>query len=116
MLDDQIEPTSLDPLQIAGVTFADRQIREPELLGAPVGRLDEGPRDVDTENVGAAFRFRHGRRPVAAPEVEHLHALRDPNRFDERVAALPHRGRNTREVALLPECFVRIHRNLRIGT
>ena len=48
-------------------------------------------------------------RPVAAAEVEHLAARRDAELRHERLAALAHVRREAGEVALLPECLVRVH-------
>ena len=68
-------------------------------------------RDVDAEHVGAGLRRGNRGRAVAAAEVEDLHARRDPERRDQRFAALPHGLRAMPgEVALFPECLVRIHR------
>src|SRR5439155_4662259 len=50
------------------------------------------------------------RGPVTASEVQHLEPRGDSQRRDERLAALSHALRDASEVALFPECLVRIHR------
>ena len=56
-----------------------------------------------------SLRRRQRGRPVAASEVEHLQSRGDAESGDERLAALSHARRDAREVALLPQCLVRIH-------
>src|SRR6266480_256062 len=55
------------------------------------------------------LRRRQGGRAVAAAEVQDVEPRGDPERRHEGLATLPHALRNASEVALLPECLVRIH-------
>jgi hypothetical protein len=85
------------------------EILQAELLRAPVPGLDEVARDVDTQHVRAELRRGHRGGSVSASEIEHLDAARHAELADERLAALAHARGDAREVALLPQCLVRIH-------
>src|SRR5262249_645155 len=70
---------------------------------------DEVTRDIDTQHVRSESRRRQGCRSITAAEVEDLLSFGDPQIVDQRLAARSHAFGDTREVALFPERFVRIH-------
>src|ERR1019366_1646060 len=105
----EIEAIVLDLVQIRRIALLEAAVREAELLGTRVAGLDEVAGDVDPKHVRPEPRLRQSRGPIAAPEVHDLEPLGDPQRRGQRLPALPHRPRDTREVPLLPQRLVRIH-------
>src|SRR6185369_11473190 len=100
--------------QVRRVAFLEPKVRQAPRLGAFVSRLDQVAGDVDAEDVAAERRRGKRRRSVAAAEVEDLHATADAELADERRAASTHARGDAREVALLPQCLIRVHYVLRI--
>ena len=84
------------------------QLVTPRLSARALPASNEVAGDVDAQYVGPKPRRRQRRRPVAASEIQNLEPVGDSQRPDERLAALPHALRDASEVALLPECLVRI--------
>jgi len=101
-----------EPAQVGGIALLKVRVRQAFGLGAPGSGLDQVPRDVDTEDLGAAPRFRQRRRAVAAAEIQHFHARRNAEAIYERVSAFAHGCRDAREVALLPHGLIRIRIHL----
>src|SRR5262249_31343326 len=79
------------------------------LARTSVSRLDEITGDVDTQHVRPPTRRGQRRGAVSTAEIEHLEPRLHTEAFDDRIAALAHALGDAREVALLPECLVRIH-------
>ena len=69
--------------QIGGIAFLEPAVRQARLLRAPVAGFDKIARDIDAEDVGAQLGRRQGGGAVAAPQVEHFHALGDAESGDE---------------------------------
>src|SRR5262245_40450276 len=88
------------------------EVAETLCRSTAVSGLDEVPGNVDAQHVGAQPRCGQRRRPVAASEVEDFHSPRDTETLDECLAAFAHALGDAREVALLPECLIRVHASL----
>lgn len=69
---DQIERIVLELVQVRGVALLKLTIRKAQLLGASVPRLNEVPRDIDTQYFGSKFRCRNRGCSVATSEVQDL--------------------------------------------
>jgi hypothetical protein len=96
-------------MQIACVAFLEPAVGQALCPRASVPRFDQIARDIDAENVGAQPGRRQGRRPVAAAQVQYLQSRGDAEAGDERLTAPAHACRDPGEVALFPQCLVRIH-------
>src|SRR5205823_4216872 len=64
--------------------------------------------DVDAEHVRSQLCLRHRSGAVSATEIEDIEPRRDSQVAGESLTALAHRGRDPREVTLLPQRLVRI--------
>src|SRR6185369_16343962 len=105
----EVERAVRDALEVACIAFMEAKIPEPGLRGPLVACLDEVAGDVDAGDVGAELRERERRGAVAAAQVQHLDRRFDAERAGHRLAGLAHECGDRGEVALLPECLVRIH-------
>ena len=85
-----------------------RQVGQAEGLGPRVAGRRRGCWRCRRRARSRRAGCRHGGRAVAAAEVEHVQPGRDPERRDERLAALAHGRRDAGEVALLPQRLVRV--------
>src|SRR3546814_19041482 len=72
--------------------------------------------DVDAKNPGASPRGWQGGCPVAATKIEDVHPGANIQCGDERVSAVPHGCGEAGEIALLPQCPVRVDRRSRPGS
>src|SRR5262249_20292064 len=95
--------------QVARVTLLEPEVREAVLPSTAVSGFDEVAGDVDAQHVRAAARRGQRRGAVSAAEIEHLEPRLHAEALHYRVTALAHALRDPGEVALLPECLVRIH-------
>src|SRR3546814_1754511 len=68
--------------------------------------------DVDATNPGASPRGWQGGCPVAATKIEDVHPGANIQCGDERVSAVPHGCGEAGEIALLPQCPVRVDRRI----
>src|SRR5207248_283634 len=97
-------------VQIGRIALLEPAVGETEALCSTVAGLDEVVGDVDTQDVRPEPRSRYRGGPVAASEVEDAESVGDSQLLDERLAAFSHALGDASEVALFPECLVRIHR------
>src|SRR5262249_58126016 len=98
-----------DLVQVARIALLEPEVRETMLPGTVVSGLDEVAGDVDAQHVRPAARRGQRRCAVATAEIEYPEPRLHAEALDQRLTALPHALRDAGEVALLPECLVRIH-------
>ena len=84
---DQIERSVRQLGQIGSVAFLKATVRQALSLRALIPGGDEVFGDVDAQHVGARSGLRYRGGPVPASEVEHVHALRDPETLDQGLPA-----------------------------
>src|SRR3546814_5428597 len=68
--------------------------------------------DVDAKDRGASPRGWQGGWPVVATKIEDVHPGANIQCGDERVSAVPHGCGEAGEIALLPQCPVRVDRRI----
>jgi hypothetical protein len=100
-------------LEIPGVAHLEPAVHQAELRGPSVPGLHQVLRNIHAEDFRARLRSRQSGGAVAAAEIEHPPAFPDADSPYERLAALMHGRRNTREVSLFPESLIRIRRYAR---
>src|SRR6185503_12538656 len=101
-----------DPLQVARVSFLKGQSGETCLRSSLVPGVNEVPGNVDADNFSSHPRQGNGRGTITAAEVQHPQRRRYSERLYNGFSRLTHQGGNLRKVALLPQCFVRVHNRL----
>ena len=108
--DRHVEARVIEQAEVRGIALLEAQVGQPELLRPRIPGRDQVAGDVDPQYVRAQLSRGHSGGPIAATQVEQLESLGDPKAPNERLAALSHRRGDLCEVALLPECLVRIGR------
>jgi hypothetical protein len=99
------------PVRSDASPFLEPAVGQAQRCGSSVAGSDEVAGDVDAEYVRAELRSGHRRGHVAGPEVKDVEAGGDPDLIDVPFAAGAHGRRDPGEVALLPQRFVRVHRD-----
>ena len=88
----------LEPVQVGRIAFLEFAVGKAEALCSRVPSLDQVARDVDAQDRRPERRGRHGRRPVAAADVENLESGCNAQTGHQGFAAFAHALCDAREV------------------
>src|SRR5204863_1501444 len=106
--DDEVEGIVRELAQVGRITLLEPAVRQIRRLRASAAGLDKVSRDIDAEYVGAQSGRGQRGRAVAASQVQHLRSCCDADAGHDSLSALAHSRRDPGEVALLPQCLIRI--------
>ena len=110
--DDEVEAVVLELVQIGRVALLEPEVGEAAALGARAFPASTRLLAMSTPRTSApSLAAGSAVVPSPHPRSRTLSPSVIPSVVDERLAALAHALRDAREVALLPECLVRIHRS-----
>jgi hypothetical protein len=99
---DQVEAVVREAGQVRRIALLKTEVGKPEALRPSIARGDEVACNVDAEHVRSELCLRHRSGAVSATEIEDIEPRRDSQAAGESLTALAHRGRDPREVTLLP--------------